>query len=212
MRLMLSVVLSFGAIVAIADSQGGEDKKEGESMEARPLTLSQHAVLNAKNWPKRVGGSTGVWVSVSEQKVRLVQDGKIRWEVPCSTAKAGVGSQAGSNKTPLGWHSVKKKFGEGAPLGQVFRSRQKTNEVWKPGDETDEDLVLTRILWLTGEEPGINQGGNVDSYLRYIYFHGTNEEHLIGQPASHGCIRLYNKDAVKAYELIPLQTKVLITE
>ena len=94
----------------------------------------------------------------------------------------------------------------------VFRARAATKEIWKPGDQSDEDLVLTRLLWLSGEEPGKNQGGNVDSHARYIYFHGTNDEDLIGQPASHGCIRLRNAAVIEFYDLIPLGTKVVITE
>ena len=72
--------------------------------------------------------------------------------------------------------------------------------------------MLTRLLWLTGEEPGVNQGGNVDSYNRYIYIHGTNDEAKIGTPSSHGCIRLRNDDVIEAYKLIPANARVLITE
>jgi hypothetical protein len=144
--------------------------------------------------------------------LRIVRGNEILWQAQCATAAAGTGSQANSYKTPLGWHSVKKKVGADAQLGQVFRNAQPTKEVWKPGQETKEDLVLTRILWLTGVEPGKNLGGNVDSYSRYIYIHGTNEEEKIGTPSSHGCIRLRNTDVVEAFDRIPEGTPVLITE
>ena len=104
------------------------------------------------------------------------------------------------------------KFGDGAPWGQVFRSRQVTKEVWKPGQESSEDLVLTRVLLLAGEEPGVNQGGNVDSTERCIYIHGTNQEERIGQPSSHGCVRLRNDDVIEAFDWIPEGTPVLISE
>lgn len=79
-------------------------------------------------------------------------------------------------------------------------------------DSTDiyEDKVTSRILWLTGTEEGINKGGNVDTYNRYIYIHGTPEEGLIGQPASHGCIRMKNDDVISLYSSIGLNTPVLI--
>lgn len=175
------------------------------------LSTTQAALLEEYGWAERVGGEGGVWVSAGEQKVRWIQDGAMLWEVPCSTAAKGIGSLSGSNKTPPGWHRVDEKFGGEASWGQVFRARQATGELWQPGAETNEDLVLTRILWLEGLEPGTNRGGNVDSKRRYIYFHGTNGEADIGTPASHGCIRLRNADVLTAYDLFPVGTLVLIT-
>lgn len=191
------------------EGTGSDDSGDPVSTE---LTDSQVELLNGLKWDRWVGGGTGVWVSVDEQVLRIVRDGKVVWQVPCATAAKGTGSKMNSYQTPLGWHSVKKKVGDGAPSGQVFRGAQATKEIWKPGQETKEDLVLTRILWLTGEEPGKNLGGDVDSYSRYIYIHGTNEEEKIGTPSSHGCVRLKNADVIKAYELIPEGTPVLITE
>lgn len=151
-------------------------------------------------------------MSVDEQVLRVIHGDEIVWQAPCATAANGTGSKMDSYKTPLGWHSVKRKIGQDAPIGQVFRSAQATKEIWKPGHPSKEDLVLTRILWLTGEEPGKNLGGDVDSYSRYIYIHGTNEEEKIGTPSSHGCIRLKNVDVVKVFDLIAEGTPVLITE
>jgi L,D-transpeptidase YbiS len=176
------------------------------------LAPEDAAFLEEQGWAERVGGGLGIWVSVDEQRFRLVEDGKVVWSVPCSTAANGTGSQMGSEKTPLGWHVVSRKIGDGAPVGQVFRGRAPTKEIWKPGDEVSEDLVLTRILILDGLEPGKNKGGNVDSRARYIYVHGTNDEERIGEPASHGCVRLRNADVVTAFERIPEGTALLITE
>ena len=204
---------------------GSADPKQAEPPElavaARPdpgapvtptLSEQQIALLNDQKWDTWVGSGTGVWVAVDEQMFRIVRDGQIVWQAQCATAAKGTGSQMNSYKTPLGWHSVKKKVGSDAPVGQVFRSAKATKEIWKPGDTSKEDLVLTRILWLTGEEPGKNLGGSVDSYSRYIYIHGTNEEDKIGTPSSHGCVRLRNSYVIQAYDLIPEGTRVLISE
>jgi lipoprotein-anchoring transpeptidase ErfK/SrfK len=177
-----------------------------------PLTQQQQAVLIAHGWENRVGEALAVWVSVEKQVFRVVRAGRVLLEVPCATAARGTGSHKNSHKTPLGWHSVKTKVGAGAPWGQVFRNSRPVNEVWKPGQKANEDLVLTRLLWLTGEEPGKNKGGEVDSYQRFIYIHGTNEEDRIGTPSSHGCVRLRNDDVITAFDLIPEGTLVLITK
>ncbi len=177
-----------------------------------PLSDSDAAYLAEHEWDERAGGKLGIWVSVEDQQFRLVQDGKVLWSVPCSTAANGTGSQMGSKQTPLGWHVVSRKVGDDAPSGQVFRGRAPTKEVWKPGEDTKEDLVLTRILILDGLEPGKNKGGKVDSRQRYIYIHGTNDEAKIGTPASHGCIRLRNEDVITAFDRIPENTPLLITE
>ena len=170
-------------------------------------------MLTAYSWDYRVGAEAlGVWISVDEQMFRLVRGGQVIWEVPCATATNGTGSEMNSYKTPLGWHSIRRKTGDGAPWGQVFRGGTPTHEVWAPGMDVEEDLVLTRILFLHGEEPGKNQGGAVDSYRRYIYIHGTNGEADIGTPSSHGCIRLLNDDVIEAYDRIPAGAMVLISE
>lgn len=168
--------------------------------------------LQGLGWDERVGAGLAVWVSVEEQMFRVLRGREIVWAEPCATAAKGTGSVKGSNQTPLGWHTIKRKTGDGAPWGQVFRGGQATNEIWQPGQSTKEDLVLTRVLFLDGLEPGKNKGGNVDSYDRYIYIHGTNDEAKIGTPSSHGCIRLMNDAVIDVYNLLPTGTPVLITE
>ena len=163
-------------------------------------------------WKENVGSTLGIWVSVPEQRLRIIEGGKVILEFPCSTAANGVGCEKDSYKTPIGWHAVHEKIGEGAPWGQVFRWRKATEEVWTPGDVVKEDLVLTRVLVLRGEQPGLNKGGDVDSLSRHIYIHGTNDEERIGRPASYGCIRLRNDDVIQVFDRIPVDTPVLITE
>ena len=217
--LTIYAVAPYGA----AGAKSSEAKQPTETAERAPaavslgpeqptLTDQQQDLLSSQKWADWVGNGTGVWVSVDEQMFRIVRAGQIVWQAPCATAAAGTGSKMNSQKTPLGWHSVKKKVGGGAPLGQVFRSAQPTKEIWKPGQKSKEDLVLSRLLWLSGEEPGKNLGGDVDSYSRYIYIHGTNEEEKIGTPSSHGCVRLRNADVIEAFDLIPENAPVLITE
>lgn len=185
---------------------------------ARPVLSPEDLdLLRTAGWTDRVGHGLGVWVDVNRQMFYLIQGLEPVWQARCSTAEAGTGQEVNSNQTPLGWHRVSEKIGENAPWGQVFVSKAAKRQVWKPGDDTEEDLVLTRILVLDGEEPGLNKGRNedgkvVDSRERYIYIHGTNAEARIGAPASHGCIRLLNDDVITAFEKIPIGTPMLITE
>ena len=146
-------------------------------------------------------------VSVSAQRLDLVgEDGRVTRSFPVSTAKKGTGSEPDSHKTPLGWHRVCEKIGDGAAPGTQFVGRKPTGRVWQPTDPVEEkNLVLTRILWLDGEEPS-----NRTSRDRFIYIHGTNREDLIGTPASAGCVCLKNSDVIDLYSLIPVGTRVEI--
>jgi hypothetical protein len=186
--------------------------------EVAAVKLDQNDAARLANagWADRVGEGRGVWVDASAQRLLIIENGRVCWQAPCSTAEAGIGNVEGSLQTPPGWHRVSGRFGEGQPWGRIFRSRAATGKCWSPGDKTDEDLVLTRVLWLEGLEPGVNLGKNesgqvVDSKQRCIYIHGTNDEDRIGQPASHGCVRLTNDDVLVAFAEIPDGTPVLIT-
>lgn len=145
-------------------------------------------------------------VSVATQRL-LLWDG-IRqvkgW--PCSTSKYGLGYTEGSNKTPLGAFIVKEKHGEGTPSGTIFKARQPVG-LWTPDIVSTDDLILSRILWLEGAEKR-----NANTYQRYIYIHGTNDERSLGRPASHGCIRLRNAAVIELYDLTPIGTPVWISE
>ena len=142
-------------------------------------------------------------VDVAKQRLRVRTRLGV-WRVfRVSTAANGVGSVSGSNATPPGWHRVAAWIGDGAPEGQVFRSRRRTRRVLAPAAwraSGCEDLILTRILRLAGLEPGTNQGAGIDSFARYIYLHGTNHEQQLGKPASHGCVRMANRDILALFE------------
>lgn len=172
-------------------------------------------MMEKAGWKERVGDAAGIWVSVSAQKLYVIENGNVRWSTACSTARNGVGALADSGKTPAGWHEIAKKVGGREPWGRIFEARVPTSKVWKPGDETVEDLVLTRIFLLDGLEPGVNkgrneQGQNVDSRDRFIYIHGTNDEANLGRPVSHGCIRVSNEAVLALFEFIPEGTLLFI--
>ena len=120
-----------------------------------------------------------------------------------STSKYGLGSEPGSNKTPLGNMRIAEKVGDGAPAGAVFKSRVQTEEFGKEGDP--EDRVQTRILWLEGLDVE-----NANTKDRYIYIHGTNAESQLGTPASHGCVRMNNEDIIDLYARVEVGTPVVI--
>ena len=132
-----------------------------------------------------------------------------------STGERGAGERSGSLCTPRGRHRIRARIGAGAPAGAVFRGRRPTGEVWSrefaaahPGC----DWILSRILWLCGEEPGRNRGGEVDTMRRYIYVHGTGDDQPMGVARSHGCVRMRNRDIIELFELVPAGTVVEIVE
>lgn len=146
-------------------------------------------------------GNRHLIVDVPRQTLRLLEEEQIlsTWKV--STSKFGIGTEEGSFRTPTGRFLIVEKIGGGLPPWSVFRSRIPTGKTATPGG--DEDLILTRILWLGGLDP---ENGNTRG--RHIYFHGTNREDLIGTPASHGCIRLANADMIELFDLVTEGTPV----
>ena len=157
--------------------------------------------------------SAHIEVDISEQRLYLIENSLIKASYPISTSKYGEGSIENSFKTPLGKHSIKEMIGEEAEINTIFTSRINTKRsatIIDQFEDTDNDYVTSRIMWLDGEEDGLNKGGNVDSFRRYIYIHGTHEEGLIGTKASHGCIRMFNYDVIELFNLVNIGTKVLI--
>ena len=144
-------------------------------------------------------------ISISAQRLALFLGETVVHEFVISTSKFGVGTTEGSNHTPTGAFVVCEKHGAQAPLGTKFVGRVPQG-VFDPSLPDEQDHVLTRILRLAGLETG-----NRNTYERYIYLHGTNQEELIGTPASHGCIRLRNEDSIKLYDLVPVGTTVTIS-
>jgi len=154
-----------------------------------------------------------LFVSIENQKMYHIIEGAIVKKYIISSSEYGTGSESGSNKTPLGLHKVKEKYGDETPIngrmiGRVFYGQIATLYNDKTKSKTDD--VTSRIFWLEGLENGKNKGEEIDSYKRYIYIHGTSEEGRLGTPASHGCIRMKNNEVIDLYKTIAIGTLVLI--
>lgn len=155
-------------------------------------------------------------VSVAAQTLTLLDDdGAVLQVYPVSTAANGVGEVSGSYQTPRGQHVIRAKIGAGMPENTVFVRRRPTGEIWTP--ELAEafpgrDWILTRILWLSGCEPGFNRLGCVDTMRRYVYVHGSPDTAEMGVPGSHGCVRMRNADIIDLFERVPCYTPVEIRE
>jgi lipoprotein-anchoring transpeptidase ErfK/SrfK len=145
-------------------------------------------------------------VSVPDQRMLVLTDGKPVALYKVSTSKFGTGDREGSYATPLGHLCVRKKIGDGFPLGEVFKSRKPTGEVLQP-DAPGRDPIVTRILWLDGLE-----SHNRNAFNRCIYIHGTPQESLLGTPVSYGCIRMRSIDVKNLYELVGTGARVTITQ
>ena len=167
-------------------------------------------------------------VSVASQRMTWIEQNReaISWPfLPCplawhfsvhlrktfviSTSRFGMGQTTNSNRTPLGLHRVAAKIGGGHPIGTVFQSRLPVGLTWRGWPNA---AIAHRVLWLEGMEPGLNCGGNVDSFRRYIYIHGPGNEPGLGRPASRGCIHLAAADLLPLFDKIPVGTLVWIAE
>lgn len=154
-------------------------------------------------------------IDIGKQTLRLFDGETLLREYAVSTAANGVGQQEGSGCTPLGRHRIRARIGTGQPSGAVFVGRRPTGEIWSPqlaAEHPQRDWILSRILWLSGEQPGFNRLGNVDSMRRFIYIHGTPDSEPMGIPCSHGCVRMRNADVLELFDLVPVGCPVLIHE
>ena len=156
-----------------------------------------------------------IHVKLSEQRLRLWKDGRILREYPVSTALLGAGERSGSEQTPRGWHRIRARIGAGCAPGTVFVGRRPTGERYSPQlarRHLQRDWILSRILWLCGNEPGRNRLGDVDSMRRYIYIHGCPDDEPMGEARSHGCVRMRNRDVIELFGLVEAGFPVLIEE
>jgi len=139
-------------------------------------------------------------VCIHEQYLHHRRSSGVWHSYSVSTAARGSGNQRNSLQTPLGRHRIAEKIGAGMPALTAFRAR-KPVAIYDPDrDNPNSDWILSRILRLAGCQTGINRRGSVDSFNRYIYIHGTHAEAAIGQPASHGCIRMCNDDIIELFD------------
>jgi lipoprotein-anchoring transpeptidase ErfK/SrfK len=150
-------------------------------------------------------------VSLTGQRLEVIEGGTVRCEFAVSTSRFGPGEREGSGCTPRGRHVIRAKIGAGLPRGAVLRGRRPTGETWSAAlaaGHPDRDWILSRILWLSGCEPGRNRLGAVDSMRRFIYIHGTPDVEPMGVPFSHGCIRMRNDDVIRLFDLVKPGTEV----
>lgn len=174
---------------------------------------AQENIISQINDYSNINLNEILFVSVTNQKMYHIKNNTIIDEYIISTSEFGIGNKAGSNKTPLGMHKIKSKHGDETPIygrmtGRVFKGE--ISKIYADKKKSKTDDITSRIFWLEGLEEGVNKGKNIDSYKRYIYIHGTSEEGRLGSPASHGCIRMKNKEVVDLYNTIEVGTLVLI--
>ncbi len=144
-------------------------------------------------------------VHIGDQKLYVVKHDRAQCSYTVSTSRFGSGCKQDSLQTPTGAHVIAQKIGQGKPAGEIFSGRQSTGkiaDICYSAETTGQDLILTRIMWLKGLEQNKNSGEGCDSYQRYIYIHGTQEEGLLGTPASHGCVRMSNQDVIELYDCV----------
>ena len=154
-------------------------------------------------------------ISIPEQNLTLLENGREIRRYAVSTSRNGAGERQGSFCTPRGEHIVRAKIGAAQALNAVFVRRRPTGEIWTaemaerfPG----RDWILTRILWLSGCELGRNRLGEVDTMRRYIYIHGTPDAQPVGEPRSHGCIRMRNTDVIALFDTVEIGMLIQIDE
>lgn len=150
------------------------------------------------------------------QRLRLLAGGgRLLAEYPVSTSSRGTGEANGSERTPRGWHVIRARIGSGAAVNTVFVGRRPTGEIYSPrlrAGHPGRDWILTRILWLSGLEPGRNRLGGVDTMRRYVYIHGAPDDDPVGVPGSHGCIKMRNDDVIDLFDRVAAGTRVNIRE
>jgi L,D-transpeptidase YbiS len=154
-------------------------------------------------------------INLGTQTLTLYDGADIEREYPVSTAYNGPGEQLGSGCTPRGRHVIRAMIGHGMPINTVFVGRRPTGEIYTAAlreKYPNRDWILTRILWLSGCEPGFNRLGNVDTMRRYIYIHGSPDDVRMGVPGSHGCIRMHNLNVLDLFERVRPGTPVNIIE
>ena len=153
-------------------------------------------------------------IKIDSQYLDVINNSQVKIKsYQISSAKNGVGQDRGSFCTPLGKHVIRAKIGEGQPVNTVFIRRRPTGEIYSPslGEKyPDRDWILTRIMWLSGCEPGFNRLGTVDTMRRFIYIHGSLDSIDIGRPGSIGCIRMLNTDLLELFDLTDVGTEVNI--
>jgi len=162
-----------------------------------------------------VGNLVWLHVDISEQRLSLFEGEALLSQWPVSTALNGPGERINSGCTPRGEHRVRNKIGEGCPENTVFAGRRPTGEIYNEAlaaAQPQRDWILSRIIWLTGTESGRNRGGDCDTLRRYVYIHGCPDATPLGEPLSHGCIRMRNAHLIDLFERVKAGSRVVISD
>jgi len=164
----------------------------------------------------KLANQTRIIININNQDLMLLdKNDQVIFKTSISSASNGAGELLDSEKTPRGEHIIRAKIGVNQPVNTVFVARRPTGEIYSPDLRKlhpDRDWILTRILWLSGTEPGKNRLGKQDTMRRYIYIHGAPAEDVMGIPGSHGCIKMKNEDVIKLFNLVTVGTSVTIVE
>lgn len=154
-----------------------------------------------------------IHINLDKQTLSLQQNSTVHKTYVVSTAKNGAGEKLGSECTPRGWHRIRAKIGSEQPLRSVFRGRRPTGEIYSQALATlypDRDWILSRILWFSGLQSGINRFGDIATAKRYIYIHGSPDHCVTGHPNSHGCIRMKNAEIIELFDQVHTNTLIYI--
>ncbi len=154
-------------------------------------------------------------IDLTRQQLRVLEDGRLVSSYPVSTARNGAGELLDSECTPCGRHEISEKIGQDCAVNTVFVGRKPTGDIFSNAigaEHPERDWILTRILWLSGLEPGRNSGGENDTKARYIYIHGSPDGTPLGRPGSRGCIRMRNADVVELFDQVEEGTPVDIRD
>lgn len=161
-------------------------------------------------------GRASLRVSLAQQRLWMFDaEQQVCFEAPVSTAVAGAGELQDSGQTPRGWHQIRALIGSHVPVNGVLVGRRFTGEIYTDElgrQQPQRDWILTRILWLSGLEPGLNRLGDRDTMRRYIYIHGTPQSEPLGVPRSHGCIRMHNQELIALFERVTPYMPLLVSE
>ena len=170
-----------------------------------PANLAQTTAATPTPAPAAVI-ETELVVSIPEQKLAVVVNGKIYRTYKISTSRYGEGDALGSWCTPTGRLAIANKIGGTVPFGGVFEGRRFTGEILSvnaPG----RDPIVSRIIWLRGQE-----NANKNAYHRCIYIHGTTQEDLLGKKSSYGCIRMASGDIMELFKWVAIGTGVSVLD
>lgn len=211
MKLTIKIIFSFLFSLTFAYTKAQDSYSSSEDVATRTTVDFLIDYLSIK-YPS-YNFQDFIYVGVKRQKMYVFKEGRLVKTYYVSTSKNGAGSESGSEMTPVGLHKINGKFGQDVPKGGILIGKKFYGKIAKINNKpvsSENDDITSRVLTLDGLEKGVNKGGDNDSFERHIYIHGTAEEGLIGQPVSHGCVRMTNDDVIELFEIVQNGMYVII--